>query len=207
MVLKNIFGHQDIEQTLSYILSDKSLQADIALVARELRVLRCSNILEVVRDATECSDGTYAGYGGGAMPSVMAAIRSKNREMSSAGERWSDKTTLELATLLSLNGEGYRIIRPGVICIKPGKSFTPCNCGSDCVSRIEDKSARRDVELVFPALLAQGLDAHTSGNLLLLSNILEQCSNELSRFEGLKISDSDLYEYKKLIASLELACE
>lgn len=207
MVLKNIFGHQNIEQTLSYMLSDKSLQADIALVARELRILRCSNILEVVRDANEWRDGTYAGYGGGAMPSVMAAIRAKNREVSSVGAQWNDKTTLELATLLSLNGEGYRIIRPGVICIKPGKSFTPCNCGSDCVSRIEDRLARRDVELVFPALLAQGSDAHASGNLLLLSNILDQCSNELSRFEGIEISESDLFEYRRLITSLELACE
>jgi hypothetical protein len=203
-VLMQLFGHKHIDMTLTYILTDKNLQDEISKVARELRVLRCQDIVESLHE----SDNTpgiwpYAGYGGGAMPGILASVKSKEESLKREGNDWTAESAYELASLLSLNGEGFRVIRPGVICTKPLKQLAPCVCDSNCIHRIEDKVARRDTDGVIEYLIQLGGRALRENNLLLIESLVCQIKCELKKFQdiGEKWSDNEIYN--KLNLALE----
>ncbi|QJC81569.1 hypothetical protein [Pseudomonas umsongensis] len=205
-VLMQLFGHKDVGMTLSYILTDKTLQAEISQISREMRIMRCRDIVERVHDnlTTERSPfEKYGGYGGGAMPGVLSAVKARESLLLQSDKTWGVNTAYELGSLLSLNGEGYRLIRPGVICTKPLKDFMPCVCGSDCVNRIEDRTLRRDTAKVLEVLMGDGIRARSENNLLLLECIVGQISTEASRFPDIEKTLLDDPDYCALKLALE----
>jgi hypothetical protein len=108
-----------------------------------------------------------------------------HEELKGYEEKWGDNSAYELATALTLNGQYYRVIRPGVICTKSAKELAPCNCDSDCINRIEEKTARRDVRELLPVLIEQGKRAFENNQLLVLSNVMAQLEEELKRFKDI----------------------
>lgn len=182
-VLKQLLGHDDIQTTLNYLLSDKALQDEIEKVARELRVMRCKDLVEDVHLAIiSKSEPPSAGYGGGAIPQIVDSVKMYHEELQFYKQKWGENSAYELATILTLNGQFYRIIRPGVICTKSSKELAPCNCDSDCIHRIEEKTARRDVRELLPVLIEQGKRALENNQLLVVSNVVAQLEEELKRF-------------------------
>lgn len=185
-VLMRLLGHRDIAMTLHYILTDKALRAEIEQVARELRIMRCQGVLEDIRAALHTPGApAFGGHGGGAAPLLSDAIKAKEDELHQQGLEWEVDTTYELALHLTLGGKFFRLTRPGVVCLKEDRNAGPCTCDSSCINRIEEKTARRDVNDLIPILVNQGHQALANNELLLLANTVEQLEDELARFEDI----------------------
>ncbi|MBD0679932.1 hypothetical protein [Pseudomonas sp. PSB11] len=185
-VLMQLFGHRNITMTLHYILTDKSLQVEIEKVTRELRVMRCQDVLEDLHSAvSERGAPAFGGYGGGALPHMTKTIKIQEEELHRQGLQWSAGSARELAVMLTNNGQYFRMVKPGVLCTKPTREATPCQCSSDCINRIEEKTARRDVIDLVPALIKEGHLALTDRQLLVAANVVEQLDEELARFEDI----------------------
>ncbi|MBS1229803.1 MAG: integrase family protein [Proteobacteria bacterium] len=171
-VLMQLLGHKDIEVTLHYITTDKALAADIERVARELRIMRSQEVFEGIRASMQT--GTKK-YGGGGVPGVEAMIRQ--------AKDWGAETSYELSVLLTANGRYTRLVRPGVICLKPSLNNAPCTCDSSCENRIErlidDEVQRRDVLTVIPILIEEGNRAVDENSLLAAEDKLRQIDEEL----------------------------
>lgn len=201
-VVMQLFGHKDISTTIGYLLSDKKIHSDIAEVARELRVLRCQDVITDIHES-DINDQGYAGYGGGAMPQILAAVKREEEILKKEKKKWTSTSAYEFALQLSMNGEGYRLIRPGVFCTKPMANFTACSCGSDCVNRIEDRTMRRDVEQVIEVLVRDNLRALESQQLLQVEFYVGQLQSELSRFPDIAARWVLNSDYLRILAALE----
>lgn len=203
-VLMRLLGHGDINMTLSYILADKGLQVEIDKVARELRVMRCKEIVDSLHDSLQITDGlVFGGFGGGAMPRILEAVKDQDEKIRRSNKKWNFESAYELAVALTLNGEYYRLVRPGVVCTKSARDFAPCICSSDCVNRIEEKTFLRDVLELVPLLVAQGEKALAENNLLVVANVVAQLDEELGRFLDLGQSWNDSSAIVKLRDALK----
>lgn len=185
-VLMRLLGHRDIAMTMHYILTDKALRVEIEEVTRELRIMRCQGVLEDIRVALHTPGApAFGGHGGGAAPLLSETIKAKEDELHQQGLEWHVDTTYELALHLTLGGKFFRLTRPGVVCLKEYRNAGPCTCDSSCINRIEEKTARRDVNELIPILVKQGHQALANNELLLLANTVEQLEDELERFEDI----------------------
>ncbi|MDZ4293832.1 MAG: site-specific integrase [Hydrogenophaga sp.] len=170
-VLQDVFGHKDIEMTLYYILADKSLAAEIDVIVRELRVMRCSDVIASMVLAEEerpragpqrVGKGSaeelcvVSGFGGRAAASVGRAVEEYGRELHRTSQEWGAESVGELAKILSFGGATWDLVRPGVLCTKSLGQFGPCNkkrghpdpgnCQTSCDYRLEEAWLREDVE-------------------------------------------------------------
>lgn len=158
-LLMEIFGHKSIEMTLGYILTDKDLQGDIEIVAREISVMRAKAIIEDMVAAacdTQRSGESLGGYGGGGAQTLSEAISSHRAEFHARGTDWSISGPLELAELLTLQGKCWEQVREGVMCIKLPSEVGPCNkhvgrpepsrCATKCNHRLEECFLKDDVD-------------------------------------------------------------
>lgn len=158
-ILMDVFGHKSIEMTLYYILTDKSLQAEIEQVGRELRVVRAAVAVEAIV-AAEDTTGTelnLGSYGGPAALMISRAIQVQRGRVHQRGEQWGTKSVRELAEILTLQGKAWEVVREGVLCTKlPGTESGPCNkskgrpepshCQTNCNHRLEESFLREDVD-------------------------------------------------------------
>ena len=171
-VLMQLLGHQDIEVTLHYICTDKGLAADIERVARELRIMRSQAVFEGIHASMQTG---VKKYGGGGVPGLEAMIRQ--------AKDWGAETSHELSVLLTTNGRHTKLVRPGVMCLKPSLTNAPCTCDSSCENRIErlidDEVQRRDVLSVIPVLIEEGNRAVEENNLLVAEDKLRQIDEDL----------------------------
>ena len=171
-VLMQLLGHQDIEVTLHYICTDKALAADIERVAHELRIMRSQEVFEGIHAAMQSG---VKKYGGGGVPGLEAMIRQ--------AKDWGAETSYELSVLLTANGRYTKLVRPGVMCLKPSLRNAPCTCDSSCENRIErlidDQVQRRDVLSVIPILVEEGNRAVAENNLLVAEDKLRQIDEDL----------------------------
>lgn len=159
-LLMDVFGHKSIEMTLYYILSDKSLRAEIETVSRELRVMRAKEVIERMVEADLASQDTgsvdLGGYGGLAAVSLHNAIGVHRDRVHRRGEQWGANNVGELAELLTLQGKAWEQVRKGVLCTKfPGEAGPcskskgrpePSKCQSSCTHRLEEAFLREDVD-------------------------------------------------------------
>lgn len=196
-VLMQLFGHRDIAMTLHYILSDKALQVEIEQVARELRIMRCQDVVESLHAALHDPEAlVFGGYGGGAVAQINQAVVVHERALHRQGREWDAGSAYELAVILTLNGQYFRVVKPGVLCTRLTTELNPCICGSDCINRIEDKTARRDVLHLIPVLLAQGERALEENQLMVVASVVDQLEDELARFEDVRAA---WYEHATLM--------
>ncbi len=170
-ILMNLFGHHDIETTLFYILSDPDFRADAERVARELKVLRGSEIIsamvaeedaadERMRTGLEGSvfeDESASTFGGGGAAKFRAAVRADRDRVHRTGADWNADNAIQLAEILTLQGTAFEVVRPGVFCTKyPGTESGPCNfslgkpetsrCKASCGHRLEEGSNRYEAD-------------------------------------------------------------
>lgn len=158
-VLMNVFGHKSIEMTLYYILTDKTLQAEIEQVGRELRVMRAAETVEALVAAEDAGNAgvELGGYGGPAALTIDRAVKVQRERVHQRGEQWGADSVRELAEILTLQGKAWEVVREGVVCTKlPGTESGPCNkskgrpepsqCQSNCNHRLEESFLREDVD-------------------------------------------------------------
>ena len=185
-VLMKLLGHKDISMTLHYILTDKALQVEIEQVARELRIMRCQEVLEDIHTAIHTPEAPkYGGHGGGGAPGLVEAIKTHEEELHRSGRRWDADSSYELSVILTGNGQFFRVTRPGVVCLKESREAGPCSCDSTCINRIEEKTTRRDVREVIPILIAEGKRALAENQLLLVADKVQQINEEILRFDDI----------------------
>jgi len=149
-ILFDVLGHRDPEMTLTYILSDPSLQDDMRLIAHEAA-------LALAKEAIETADAN-----GG--PAAAHVRELAGRLTPRSAERHMDVQALETAAeILSQNGR-VMLVKPGVLCTKTFNQFGPCsrragspdigNCRTDCMHRLEAAAARIDHRKAIEQVLA-----------------------------------------------------
>lgn len=205
LVLRQLFGHKDIEMTLHYILSDPGIREEAEKVLRELRVMHCADALQQVRDAVKAGIPNPFGGAGGARLQ-RAVIEHEVREATS-GREWSATTSYNLAVEYTMNGLGWRL-GIGFICTKLPHEAGECrkgssrrgergeplisNCKPTCVNRCELPSQialarqQRDVEEICDGYLTIASQACNDGQLLVAAHCLQQLTDTLADWPELK---------------------
>lgn len=163
MVLYEIFGHRDIEMTLHYILANKSLKQEVEAIAREINVMRATEVVEIMaqselrRLAGQSLPGDlHGGCGGGAAGPIDAYVQEELCKVHERGESWGADDAIELGRLLTNAGQQWMLVRKGVICTKSPGVAGPCSlkargrpepstCSSECAHRLEREFLRNDV--------------------------------------------------------------
>ncbi|MEA5098626.1 MAG: site-specific integrase [Burkholderiaceae bacterium] len=201
-VLMQLLGHKDIEMTMSYMLTDKAFQMEVDQVARELRVMRCEEVIENMHEAMHSeSPLKFGGYGGGAAQGMWNAVRQHEEALHRDGKRWDADSAYDLAVKLTSYGQSYRIPLPGVVCLSEKVESKPCTCDATCGNRLYDMTARRDVEQVIPILIKHGQQALADGEILVVAYIVEQLDTQIERFDDIR----DVYQNHPELISLREA--
>ena len=141
-ILMDLFGHASIEMTLTYILSDPGIRAEMMEVAKAQTIM-------LAETAIHAADAN----GGPAASRIVAAVAT---ERIRRGEEYGEKDVRSLAETLTLGGRYWELVRPGVVCTKypqqPGACTRkvgipdPAKCKSSCTHRLEEAAFRDDVD-------------------------------------------------------------
>lgn len=196
-VLKDVFGHKNIEMTLYYILADKDLQVDVERVARELRVMKAKETVEAMVATEDQQALPVRAFGGPAAASVGKAIQVHRSRLHRRGEEWGAGSAMELAEIMTLQGKAWHLVRPGIICTKfPGTESGPCNkskgepeparCQSHCKHRLEEAFLRADVDGSIRDAVVAYKDAGERGDDLVQALWVEQVRVHIGRFADLR---------------------
>lgn len=197
LVLKKLFGHKSVEMTLHYILCDEDIREEVEVVLRELRIMHCAEALEEIHHAL--SNGLPLPANGGAGASRLgAAVKKREMELEQRGRVWRDGSAYDLACLLTMNGQGWRLIQQNIVCSKvPGeaglcrKSLSKgepntANCQPSCDNRIVLACKRRDVELSIEQYLDIARQARDEGQLLVLASVMHNVQQAWIDFADLE---------------------
>jgi integrase len=183
-ILMDIFGHKSIDMALKYIHSDKNLRAEIEEVAK-------GQIILLAKDAV----GTWAQNGGAAAARVKQAVKDLRARRGDVELGIDD--IHELASLLTLGGTSWQLVRPGVVCTKSLTEFGPCtrnvgrpqpsSCRSSCTSRLELAALRDDVDRALQEAVEHLRRAYEEDDEMAVSLWVGQIHTHLPRFEDLKV--------------------
>jgi hypothetical protein len=161
-------------------------------VARELRIMRCQEVIEDMHTSIHKPEKPkFGGHGGGAAPFMTEAVKTHEEELHRNGQKWDANSAYELSVILTGNGQYFRMTRPGVVCLKESREAGPCTCDSTCINRIEEKTSRRDVRKVIPILIEEGKRALAENQLLLVADKVQQINEEVLRFNDIKSEFND----------------
>ena len=197
LVLKRLFGHKSIEMTLHYILCDSGVREEAERVLRELRIMHCAEALEEIHQAIR--DGTtLPGHGGPGAARMITAVRNEEAQLNQSGRLWAEGSAYDLALLLTMQGQGWRLIKDNIVCSKaPGEDGlcqkkrskgepNTANCQPHCDNRIVLARKRRDVELSIEQYLDIAKQARDDGQLLVLASVMENAQDEWTTFPDLE---------------------
>lgn len=215
-ILKDVFGHKSIEMTLYYILTNEDLRVEIEEVARELRVMRAKEVIEKMVEAEGQEGAALAlgGFGGQAALMMERAIAAEKQRLHRQSREWGVDSAMDLANLLTLSGQAWEYVRPGVICTKlPATEFGPCRinkgrpepskCQSHCRHRLEEGFLRDDVDgAIRDSVMAYDACAAT-GDEMAQALWAGQVRAHLIRFEDLKMKWLNHPTVQKIIAETE----
>ncbi len=197
LVLKRIFGHKSIEMTLHYILCDPGVRKEAEMVLRELRIMHCAEALEEIHQAMR--DGTaLPDHGGPGAARLITAVRNEDVKLNQSGRVWSEGSAYDLSLLLTMQGQGWRLIQENIICSKvPGEDGlcrkmrskgepNTANCQPQCDNRIVFARKRRDVELSIEQYLDIARQARDDGQLLVLAASMDNAQDDWVSFPDLE---------------------
>jgi integrase len=151
-IVMDLFGHRDIEMTLSYILSDPLIRAEMEEVARAQTIL-------LAADAMAHADEN----GGPAAKLVKEAVAQEQIRL--AKDKLGVDDLRDLADTATLSGKTWSLVRPGVVCTKGPKQAGPCTrnvgapepsrCRSYCDHRLEEYFLSDEVEQTLSVCVAE----------------------------------------------------
>lgn len=197
LVLRRLFGHKNIEMTLHYILCDPGIREEAEKVLRELRIMHCAEALEEIHEALR-NGLPLPGNGGQGAARLVATIRNNERDLAQSGRLWTDGSAYDLACLLTMQGQGWRLIKENIVCSKaPGEDGlcqkkrskgepNTANCQPQCDNRIVFARKRRDVEISIEQYLDIARQARDDGQLLVLAGVMENVQDEWANFADLE---------------------
>lgn len=197
LVLKRLFGHKSIEMTLHYMLCDEGVREEAEKVLRELRIMHCVEALEEIHHAI-ANDLPLPGNGGAGAARLAAAVRNTEAELEQGGRTWREGSAYDLACLLTMQGQGWRLIKENIVCSKaPGEDGlcqkkrskgepNTANCQPQCDNRIVFARKRRDVDLSIEQYLDIARQARDDGQLLVLASVMQNMQDEWANFADLE---------------------
>ena len=179
-VLMDVFGHDDPDMTLGYMLSDRTIVADALQVQREMVVLMAVDAIE-----------NAATVGG---PVGDRIRESKNRILKASGKsRLEPKDVYELADKETFGGRIWRQVMPGVICTVPHLDTGPCgeakgvrtdptNCQAGCRHQLllAEHLNRSDENIGDMLRILER--AVEEGNEMMVAAVAPQIANEMYRW-------------------------
>lgn len=212
LVLRRLFGHKSIEMTLHYILSDPQIREEAEQVLRELRVMHAAETIEEIHDAL-LQNGPLPSHGGQGGERLIDAVVSETRRLESDGRVWDEGSAYDLASLLTVNGTGWRLVRENVVCAKTpaepgackgGRAGQPnvAGCKPDCVQRIQLARGKRDVELIVAQYIDIAEQAHRDGQALVLVSAFEGLQSHIGQFADVAESFGESFARVKHWAEL-----
>jgi hypothetical protein len=164
-----------------------------------LRVMLAKQAIEdMVEAETSVIDESrlYAGYGGLGAISLDNAITSHCESRHRRGEMWGETSSVELAKILTQQGQYWELVRKGVICTKlPGQTGPcnkrkgrpePSNCSSGCDHRLEQKFLHDDVDCCIQESVENYEAATIQGDLSQVALWASQISAHVRRFPDLQ---------------------
>lgn len=141
-ILMDFFGHESIEMTLHYILTDPLIRQEMAVVAKAQIVMLAENAITGAEE-----------NGGPAAERIRTAVREQKARL---GDAFGAADLHMLAETLTLSGTHWMLVRPGVICTKLPQQAGACNerrgepdasrCRSFCDHRLELSILKEDVD-------------------------------------------------------------
>lgn len=180
-ILMDVFGHDSMESTMSYILSDKNVRAQVQEIRRELVIL-------MAKQAISNADGN-GGRAAAPLRETIKKIRFRN-----GGDFGADDEN-ELAEMLTGQGRFWQWVRPGVMCTKVPEQRGPCTknqsqpnpsrCSADCRFRLEDAENRQQVDETI-ADIVNKIESAVSRDDRILAELWEgQLLSHIKRFDDL----------------------
>ncbi|MDP2869160.1 MAG: hypothetical protein Q8O08_10050 [Methyloversatilis sp.] len=197
LILKRLFGHKSIEMTLHYILCDEGVREEAEKVLRELRVMHCAEALEEIHHAI-ANNLPLPDNGGAGAARLAAAVRHTEAELAQGGRGWRESSAYDLACLLTMQGQGWRLIKENIVCSKaPGEDGLcqkkrtkgepdTANCQPQCDNRIVFARKRRDVQLGIEQYLDMARQARDDDQLLVLASVMDNMQDEWTNFADLE---------------------
>ncbi|MGY6257088.1 hypothetical protein ACXIVK_26880 [Paraburkholderia caledonica] len=141
-IVMDFFGHESIEMTLGYMLTDPLIRLEMEQVAKAQTIMFAK---EAIAGAENC--------GGPAAAKLRAAV---DDQCARLGSELGEDDISRLAETLTLSGTHWMLVRPGVICTKLPQQSGPCNasqgrpdaakCRSSCDHRLEMAILKQDVD-------------------------------------------------------------
>jgi integrase len=149
-ILMDLFGHETIEMTLHYILTDPLIRMEMELVAKAQIIMLAKEAIKEVEAA------------GG--PAALKICRVAVEERVRLGRDFDEDELTRLAETFTLSGTHWLLVRPGVLCTKLPQDSGPCSqsrgapepsrCRSQCSHRFEMAALREDVDLAISDSIA-----------------------------------------------------
>lgn len=216
LVLRRLFGHKSIEMTLHYILCDPGIRQEAEKVLREMRILHCAEALEEIHEALH-SGLPLPGNGGPGAARLVATVCNTEHDLAQSGRVWTDGSAYDLACLLTLQGQGWRLIKENIVCSKaPGEDGlcqkmrskgepNTANCQPHCDNRIVFARKRRDLELSIEQYLDIARQARDDSQLLVLASALDNARDEWANYADLEQKYLSDPEVRALLALCEEA--
>lgn len=180
-ILMDLFGHKSIEMTLYYILSDPIIAAEAKVVSEEMVIMRATTAIENIAE-----------YGGKAAERIQIMV---TKERYRLGTDLGAENIRELAEVLTMNGQAWELVRPGIICTKLPGSISPCakkmghpeasRCMSSCSNRLEEAYLRRDVDEAISEAINCYKAETEAGNELMQDFWAAQILTNLDRFNDI----------------------
>ncbi|WP_429487857.1 hypothetical protein [Paraburkholderia sp. RAU6.4a] len=185
--------------TMTYIMTDKGLRAEIEQLCRELRVMRATEVVQKMIEAEDAEGPSLVngGFGGPAATTFRQAVAVQKEGLHHAGMEWGAENAKELAEVLTLQGKAWHYVRPGIICTKfPGTEAGPCNksrghpeparCQTHCRHRLEEAFLREDVDGAIRDSIKAYNEASVAGEDLMRESWAGQIRMHIRRFEDIR---------------------
>jgi hypothetical protein len=195
LVLKRLFGHKSIEMTLHYILCYEEVRKEAETVLRELRIMHCAEALEEIHHSI-ANDIPLPGNGGAGAARLVTAVQNQESQLVQNGRVWTDGSAYELASLLTGQGKGWRLINKNIVCSKDWVCSKPHRhkelevdkpkCDPGCINRVVLARRHRDTEQNIEWYLDTARKGRDEGNLLLMAGAMENLRDELGYFADLR---------------------
>lgn len=181
-ILFDLFGHENMQQTMYYMLSDKQIMAELVDVANRMAHAMTGDILANLDSAS-----------GPAAPKLQQAMQSFR--IQSGKERFDTETIDEAVEVLSIVGVPFKVVLPDVICTKQPHQIGACDpesrdpnpalCKPYCDHRLERGSARAQVEKTI-SYLCEKLQQAEQMSQMVRANWEGQLLHHLHRFEDVR---------------------
>ncbi|TBG58345.1 hypothetical protein ELG71_08255 [Rhizobium leguminosarum] len=181
-VIQDIFGHEDVEMSIHYMLSDPEIVEWAIQVSKDVAIALAEEAIKEVE----------AGKAGGTAAARIADSMI-GYKMRRGIEALGTDDINEAAHFLTLNGVAFQRVKRGILCTKAPGEFGKCTkgrgkpdagaCQSDCMHRLElalEQAQCRD-EIMY--LLAAHQIANADGEIMKVARLEGQILSELKRWD------------------------